>query len=260
MKFHKAPLPPISLSKLLLSRIFRETNTLCSMPAEFYLQFVFTLTSSSPSSLIFYSFSAGWQVQTVSISYLRCLIEHVRCYLLDRDIELIYYTIRKSSDVLTRDPMQLGAQVSSEKNKQWGKSSIINFMLSLCSCNYNIYLFSSCISLFLPSFSPPFFATANSLVEANQRTWWKWHITVEHDSAFGHGLVWRLYGATVGSPHWLAAGTTAIADTHHDRVRNGADTWHLCRSHQATLNFGHQIRRCPVMAHNEQFIGSHIQR
>ncbi|KAJ6644572.1 Protein qui-1 [Pseudolycoriella hygida] len=49
-------------------------------------------------------------VQTVSISYLRCLIEHVRCYILDRDIELIYYTIRKSSDVLTRDPMQLGAQ------------------------------------------------------------------------------------------------------------------------------------------------------
>lgn len=52
-----------------------------------------------------------YQVQTVSISYLRCLIEHVRCYILDRDIELIYYTIRKSSDVLTRDPMQLGAQV-----------------------------------------------------------------------------------------------------------------------------------------------------
>lgn len=50
-------------------------------------------------------------MQTVSISYLRCLIEHVRCYILDRDIELIYYTIRKSSDVLTRDPMQLGAQV-----------------------------------------------------------------------------------------------------------------------------------------------------
>nr|XP_036226005.1 NACHT domain- and WD repeat-containing protein 1 isoform X1 [Bactrocera oleae]XP_036226006.1 NACHT domain- and WD repeat-containing protein 1 isoform X1 [Bactrocera oleae] len=52
-------------------------------------------------------------VQTVSISYLRCLIEHVRCYLLDRDIELIYYTIRKSSDVLTRDPMQLGSQLIS---------------------------------------------------------------------------------------------------------------------------------------------------
>lgn len=51
------------------------------------------------------------KVQTVSISYLRCLIEHVRCYILDRDIELIYYTIRKSSDVLTRDSMQLGAQV-----------------------------------------------------------------------------------------------------------------------------------------------------
>ncbi|XP_055702272.1 protein qui-1 [Phlebotomus papatasi] len=52
-------------------------------------------------------------LQTVSISYLRCLIEHVRCHILDRDIELIYYTIRKSSDVLTRDPMQLGAQVIS---------------------------------------------------------------------------------------------------------------------------------------------------
>lgn len=54
---------------------------------------------------------AGDQVQTVSISYLRCLLEHVRCHILDRDIELIYYTIRKSSDVLTRDPMQLGAQL-----------------------------------------------------------------------------------------------------------------------------------------------------
>uniref|UniRef100_A0A1L8DGI8 Putative wd40-repeat-containing subunit of the 18s rrna processing complex n=1 Tax=Nyssomyia neivai TaxID=330878 RepID=A0A1L8DGI8_9DIPT len=52
-------------------------------------------------------------LQTVSISYLRCLIEHVRCHILDRDIELIYYTIRKSSDVLTRDPMQLGAQLIS---------------------------------------------------------------------------------------------------------------------------------------------------
>lgn len=47
----------------------------------------------------------------MSISYLRCLLEHVRCHILDRDIELIYYTIRKSSDVLTRDPMQLGAQL-----------------------------------------------------------------------------------------------------------------------------------------------------
>jgi hypothetical protein len=54
---------------------------------------------------------SSFQVQTVSISYLRCLIEHVRCYILDRDIELVYYTIRKASDVLTRDSMQLGAQV-----------------------------------------------------------------------------------------------------------------------------------------------------
>ncbi|GLG97135.1 F-box/WD repeat-containing protein 7 [Gryllus bimaculatus] len=50
-------------------------------------------------------------VQTVSVSYLRCVLEHVRCYLLDRDLELVYYTVRKSSDVLTRDPLQLGAQV-----------------------------------------------------------------------------------------------------------------------------------------------------
>lgn len=60
----------------------------------------------------FFNVGGLLQVQTVSISYLRCLIEHVRCYILDRDIELVYYTIRKSSDVLTRDPMQLGAQVS----------------------------------------------------------------------------------------------------------------------------------------------------
>lgn len=153
----KPPFSPISLSKLLLSRIFRETNTLCSMPAEFYLQFAFTLTSSSPSSLIFFSFSPGWQVQTVSISYLRCLIEHVRCYLLDRDIELIYYTIRKSSDVLTRDPMQLGAQVSSEKKKTMEKKvPSSNSVLSLCSCNCNIYLLFFCISLFLPILSPLF--------------------------------------------------------------------------------------------------------
>nr|CAD7203080.1 unnamed protein product [Timema douglasi] len=50
-------------------------------------------------------------VQMVSVSYLRCVLEHVRCYLLDRDLELVYYTVRKSSDVLTRDPLQLAAQV-----------------------------------------------------------------------------------------------------------------------------------------------------
>ncbi|CAH0392958.1 unnamed protein product [Bemisia tabaci] len=50
-------------------------------------------------------------VRTISISYLRSIIEHARCYLLDRDLELIYYTIRKSSDVLTRDTLQLGAQI-----------------------------------------------------------------------------------------------------------------------------------------------------
>lgn len=52
------------------------------------------------------------QVQTVTISYLRCILEHVRCYILDRDVELVYGAVRKSSDILTRDPMQLGAQVS----------------------------------------------------------------------------------------------------------------------------------------------------
>lgn len=52
-------------------------------------------------------------VQTVSVSYLRCVLEHVRCYLLDRDLELVYYTIRKSSDVLTRDTLQLGSQIIS---------------------------------------------------------------------------------------------------------------------------------------------------
>ncbi|CAH0562285.1 unnamed protein product [Brassicogethes aeneus] len=50
-------------------------------------------------------------VQTFSVSYLRCLLEHVRCYLLDREIELVYYSIRKSTDILTRDTFQLGTQL-----------------------------------------------------------------------------------------------------------------------------------------------------
>ncbi|KAK9511752.1 hypothetical protein O3M35_000355 [Rhynocoris fuscipes] len=50
-------------------------------------------------------------VRTISVSYLRSILEHVRCYLLDRDIELVYYTVRKSSDVLTKETLQLGAQV-----------------------------------------------------------------------------------------------------------------------------------------------------
>ncbi|XP_046664715.1 protein qui-1, partial [Homalodisca vitripennis] len=50
-------------------------------------------------------------VRTISVSYLRSILEHVRCYCLDRDVELIYYTVRKSSDVLTRDTLQLAAQV-----------------------------------------------------------------------------------------------------------------------------------------------------
>ena len=76
------------------------------VPAHFLMGVRLPLLSNDPTIISF-------QVQTVSISYLRCLIEHVRCYILDRDIELVYYTIRKSSDVLTRDPMQLGAQVIS---------------------------------------------------------------------------------------------------------------------------------------------------
>lgn len=50
-------------------------------------------------------------VQMVSVSYLRCVLEHARRYLLERDLELVYYAIRNSSDVLTRDPLQLGAQL-----------------------------------------------------------------------------------------------------------------------------------------------------
>ncbi|XP_015433312.1 PREDICTED: NACHT domain- and WD repeat-containing protein 1 [Dufourea novaeangliae] len=50
-------------------------------------------------------------VQMVSVSYLRCVLEHSRKYLLERDLELVYYTVRNSSDILTRDPLQLGAQL-----------------------------------------------------------------------------------------------------------------------------------------------------
>lgn len=50
-------------------------------------------------------------VRTISVSYLRSILEHARCYVLDRDVELVYYTVRKSSDVLTRDTLQLGAQI-----------------------------------------------------------------------------------------------------------------------------------------------------
>ncbi|XP_026685419.1 uncharacterized protein LOC103517582, partial [Diaphorina citri] len=50
-------------------------------------------------------------VRTISVSYLRSILEHARCYILDRDVELIYYTIRKASDVLTRDTLQLGTQI-----------------------------------------------------------------------------------------------------------------------------------------------------
>lgn len=49
-------------------------------------------------------------VQTISVSYLRSLLEHVRSFILDRDLELVYYTVRKSSQVLTRDALQLPTQ------------------------------------------------------------------------------------------------------------------------------------------------------
>ncbi|KAK6620988.1 hypothetical protein RUM43_011291 [Polyplax serrata] len=49
-------------------------------------------------------------VQTISVSYLRSLLEHVRSFLLDRDLELVYYTVRKSSQVLTKDALQLPTQ------------------------------------------------------------------------------------------------------------------------------------------------------
>ncbi|XP_011298627.1 NACHT and WD repeat domain-containing protein 1 [Fopius arisanus] len=52
-------------------------------------------------------------VQMISVSYLRCVLEHARRYLLERDLELVYYTIRNSSDALTRDPLQLGGQLIS---------------------------------------------------------------------------------------------------------------------------------------------------
>lgn len=62
-------------------------------------------------------------VRTISVSYLRSILEHARCYVLDRDVELVYYTVRKSSDVLTRDTLQLGAQIISWLRPVAGKSS-----------------------------------------------------------------------------------------------------------------------------------------
>ncbi|KAL3289358.1 hypothetical protein HHI36_022794 [Cryptolaemus montrouzieri] len=52
-------------------------------------------------------------LQTFSVSYLLCILKHVRCYLLDREIELVYYSIKMSTDVLTRDTYQLGTQLIS---------------------------------------------------------------------------------------------------------------------------------------------------
>lgn len=50
-------------------------------------------------------------VQSISVAYLRCLLEHVRSFILDRDLELVYYTLRKASLVLTHDAMQLPTQL-----------------------------------------------------------------------------------------------------------------------------------------------------
>lgn len=64
-------------------------------------------------------------VRTISVSYLRSILEHARCYVLDRDVELVYYTVRKSSDVLTRDTLQLGAQIISWLRPVAGKRKLI---------------------------------------------------------------------------------------------------------------------------------------
>lgn len=78
----------------------------------FFVCFFFTGDTRRLKQLTFCNFDFLLaSVRTISISYLRSIIEHARCYLLDRDLELIYYTIRKSSDVLTRDTLQLGAQI-----------------------------------------------------------------------------------------------------------------------------------------------------
>ncbi|XP_044765435.1 NACHT and WD repeat domain-containing protein 2 [Coccinella septempunctata] len=50
-------------------------------------------------------------LQTFSVSYVKCILKHVRCYLLDREIELVYYSIKMSTDILTRDTYQLGTQL-----------------------------------------------------------------------------------------------------------------------------------------------------
>lgn len=62
-------------------------------------------------------------MRTISVSYLRSILEHARCYVLDRDVELVYYTVRKSSDVLTRDTLQLGAQIISWLRPVAGKTT-----------------------------------------------------------------------------------------------------------------------------------------
>jgi hypothetical protein len=84
-------------------------------------------------------------VQAVSVSYLRCVLEHVRCYLLDRHLELAYYAVRKSSDILTRDPLQLAAQVISWlANGALLHLNIYTIMLSLSAVafllNFNLFI------------------------------------------------------------------------------------------------------------------------
>ncbi|KAK9890081.1 hypothetical protein WA026_008893 [Henosepilachna vigintioctopunctata] len=64
-------------------------------------------------------------LQTFSVSYLRCMLKHVRCYLLDREIELVYYSIKMSTDILTRDTYQLGTQLISWLRTVNDKDSVI---------------------------------------------------------------------------------------------------------------------------------------
>ncbi|XP_065201622.1 protein qui-1 isoform X2 [Planococcus citri] len=68
-------------------------------------------------------------VRTISVSYLRSILEHARFYLLDRDVELIYYTVRKASDALTRDTLQLGAQIICWLRPVSDSSDLINRIL-----------------------------------------------------------------------------------------------------------------------------------
>ncbi|XP_017773696.1 PREDICTED: NACHT domain- and WD repeat-containing protein 1 [Nicrophorus vespilloides] len=70
-------------------------------------------------------------VHTISISYMRCILEHVRCYILDREIELVYHAIRKATDILTKDTYQLGTQIITWLRPVTDRSSSGGLMNSL---------------------------------------------------------------------------------------------------------------------------------